>query len=399
MMRGPRALAVSRPPLASGIRPARPFDPDSSRRGAFSLSAPAIYNDYSRPSLSEPPGMLHLLDQSPDQLRSWLTQSGLPGYRAAQVQRWLYEATVDGFDEMTDLSRPLRARLAEEFCIWTAHAAVLHKKSDDGTEKLLLQLADGHRIECVLLRDDKDHRTACISTQVGCAMGCVFCASGLDGVERNLTTGEILEELLRLKRLLPVGERLSHVVVMGMGEPLSNLDSLMPALAMASQPDGLGISARRITISTVGIPKGICRLAEMQCQYHLALSLHAPDDELRNRLVPTNRKIGLEAILGATDEYFAKTGRRVMFEYVLLAGVNDQPQQATALANLLRGRPALVNLIPYNPVEGLPYATPKAAVAARFVETLKRSGLEVAMRWRKGDRIDAACGQLRRSQA
>ncbi len=339
--------------------------------------------------------MLHLLDQTSEQLRDWLAQRNLPAYRAAQIRRWLFAERVEGFEEMTDLARTLRGQLAEEFSIWAAKVAA-QRKSGDGTEKLLLELSDAHRVECVLLRDDKDHRTACISTQVGCAMGCVFCASGLDGVARNLTTGEILEQLLRLQRLLPENERLTHIVVMGMGEPLANLDRLLPALETANRPDGLGISARRITISTVGLVPGIRRLAELDCQYHLAVSLHAPNDELRNRLVPTNRKIGVDRILEAADEYFARTGRRVTFEYVLLADLNDQPEHARQLAALLKGRPALVNLIPFNPVAGLPYRTPKSAATARFAEILERAGLIVAIRHRKGDRIDAACGQLRR---
>lgn len=340
--------------------------------------------------------MLHLLDQTPEQFEAWLAERAIPKYRANQVRRWLFAEAVEGFDQMTDLAKPLRGQLAESFCVWTTRIAA-RQKSDDGTEKLLLELADAQRIECVLLRDDKEHRTVCISTQVGCAMGCAFCASGLEGVARNLTTGEILEEMLRLKQLLPEGERLSHVVVMGMGEPLANLDRLLPALAMATRPDGLGISVRRITISTVGIPKGIKRLADLDCQYHLAVSLHAPDDELRNRLVPANRKIGLAAVLEAADYYFEKTGRRVTFEYVLLADVNDQPEHARQLVALLQGRPALVNLIPYNPVHGLPFRTPKSSATRRFAEILEQGGLSVAVRFRKGDRIDAACGQLRRN--
>ena len=340
--------------------------------------------------------MLHLLEQTPEQLQTWLTERNQPRYRAAQIRRWLFENAVVKFDEMTDLAKSLRGQLAEEFLIWTTRVAV-HRKADDGTEKLLLELADGNRIECVLLRDDKDHRTICLSTQVGCAMGCVFCASGLGGAVRNLTSGEILEEMLQLRRLLPHGERLSHIVVMGMGEPLLNLDRLLPALQIAADSAGLGISARRITISTVGIPKGIRRLAEMNCQYHLAVSLHASSDELRSRIVPTNRKIGIDAILDAADEYFDKTGRRVMFEYVLLGGINDQPEHAAELVSLLKGRPSLVNLIPYNPVDGLPCRTPASTSTARFAEILQRAGLSVAVRWRKGDRIDAACGQLRLS--
>ncbi len=342
--------------------------------------------------------MLHLLDQTPDQLKAWLAAENVRDYRAAQIRRWLFDRPADRFDQMTDLPKPLRNRLGEEFCIWTTRVAA-HRKAGDGAEKLLLELADGERIECVLLRDDKQHRTVCISTQVGCAMGCAFCASGLDGVARNLTAGEIVEQMLQLRRLLSEDERLSHVVVMGMGEPLANLDRLLPALAAAASLDGLGIGARRITISTVGLPEAMRRLADENCQYHLAVSLHAADDELRNRLVPANRKIGIDAILKAADYYFVVTGRRVTFEYVLLAEVNDRPEHARRLAALLEGRPALVNVIPYNPVSGLPYRTPKSAASARFVEILRQNGLNVKVRHRKGARIDGACGQLRRRKS
>lgn len=299
------------------------------------------------------------------------------------------------FQEMSDLPKTLRSRLAEEWHIWTMQV-VARSTSDDGTEKLLLETSDGERIECVLLRDDKGHRTICISSQVGCAMGCVFCASGLDGLVRNLTQGEIVEEMLQLQRLLGPDERLSHVVVMGMGEPLANLSGLLPALETAHQSNGLGVSARRITISTVGLPAGIRRLAQVGVPYHLAISLHAPDDELRNALVPANRKVGIGPILEAADDYFRVTGRRVTFEYVLLAGLNDGQRHAQALAERLRGRAALVNLIPFNPVEGLPYRTPSPEATACFAETLAKAGLAVKVRYRKGDRIDAACGQLRR---
>ena len=340
----------------------------------------------------------HLLEQSTDQFQAWFAEAGGPLYRAAQVRRWLFQRGASGFDEMTDLPKALRSRLADEFHIWTSRV-VECRRSEDQTQKLLLELADGQRIECVLLRDDRRHCTVCISTQVGCAMGCVFCASGLEGVVRNLTTGEILEEILQLRRLLAESERLSHVVVMGMGEPLANLDRLLPALDLASSPAGLGISARRITISTVGLPAAIRRLAAQDCQYHLAVSLHAPDDELRNRLVPTNRKIGIEAILAAADDYFTATGRRVTYEYVLLDALNDHAEHARRLAAILKGRPALVNLIPYNPVAGLPYGTPTPEATARFVAILRQTGLTVQVRYRKGDRIEAACGQLRRSLA
>jgi 23S rRNA (adenine2503-C2)-methyltransferase len=341
--------------------------------------------------------MQHLLDLKPDELAVWLAERGYPKYRAGQIRKWIVESPEAGFEGMSDLPKKLRSELAEAFTLWTMKK-VARQESGDGTEKLLLGLHDGDRIECVLLRDDRGHRTVCISTQVGCAMGCVFCASGLDGVRRNLTSGEILEQVLRLKTLLPDKGRLSHVVVMGMGEPLANLDALLRALQIVTSSDGLGISARRVTISTVGLPSAIRRLADSGVQYHLAVSLHAPNDQLRTEIVPTNRKVGIASILEATDTYFNTTGRRVTFEYVLLADVNDSDQHARQLAVLLRGRPSLVNVIPYNPVSGLPYKTPSPEQTARFVEILESAGLAVKTRYRKGDRIDAACGQLRRSR-
>jgi len=338
--------------------------------------------------------MPHLLDDWPA-LTAWLAAQGAPAYRAGQIRRWVFQKRAAGFDAMTDLPAPLRQGLDEQLPLWTSTIAA-HHQADDGTEKLLLEWPDRQRIECVLLRQGPLRRTICISTQVGCAMGCVFCASGLDGVARNLTTGEIVEQMLRLQRLLEPGERLSHIVVMGMGEPLANLERLLPALAEATRTDGLGIGARRITISTVGLPEAIRRLAGANLQYHLAVSLHAPDDDLRNRLVKVNAHIGMAAILSAADAYFASTGRRLTFEYVLLDGVNDAPDHARRLAELLRDRTALVNLIPYNPVAGLPYGTPSAAVVERFAAILERGGVATRVRRRKGDQINAACGQLRR---
>jgi 23S rRNA (adenine2503-C2)-methyltransferase len=227
-------------------------------------------------------------------------------------------------------------------------------------------------------------------------MGCVFCASGLNGVERNLTVGEIVEQLVLLRNLLAEPARLTHIVVMGMGEPLANLDSLLAALAVAGEKDGLGIGARHITISTVGLPVKIRRLAELGKQYHLAVSLHAPNDPLRSRIVPTNDKTGVAAILDAADDFFAATGRQVTYEYVVLGGLNDGPLEAMELARLLAGRKAHVNLIPWNDVAGLPYRRPADDDLARFVETLRRTGVSVKVRKRKGSEIDAACGQLRR---
>ncbi|MCO6457883.1 MAG: 23S rRNA (adenine(2503)-C(2))-methyltransferase RlmN [Pirellulaceae bacterium] len=339
--------------------------------------------------------MRHLLELADGELEQWLAERKLPAYRAGQVRRWVYQGRAESIEQMTDLPRGVRDELGQAFVLWTGRIA-RHTRAGDGTEKLLLEWEDGHRIESVLLRDGQ-RRSICISTQVGCAMGCVFCASGLDGVARNLRRGEIVEQMLRLQRLLPAEERLSHLVVMGMGEPLANLDGLLPALEAASSAEGLGISVRRITISTVGLPAAMHRLADLAVPYHLAVSLHAPNDELRSELVPVNRAIGLAEILEAADRYFAVSGRRLTFEYVLLEGRNDQPEHARQLVSLLRGRTALLNVIPFNPVAGLPYRTPSAAAVRRFREVLLQGGLNVQFRQRKGDEIDAACGQLRRN--
>jgi 23S rRNA (adenine2503-C2)-methyltransferase len=228
-------------------------------------------------------------------------------------------------------------------------------------------------------------------------MGCVFCASGLDGVERNLSRGEILEQMLKLQRLLEPDDRLSHIVMMGMGEPLANLPRVLEALGVAKDSQyGLGISPRRITISTVGLPPAIDKLAESDSPYQLAISLHAPNDELRNRLVPVNKSIGIESIMQAADRYFQRTGRRLTFEYVLLGGLNDSVACAKELVSLLRGRTAMLNVIPYNPVPGLPYETPTPDAVHLFRKTLIDGGINVMFRQRKGDEIQAACGQLRR---
>jgi 23S rRNA (adenine2503-C2)-methyltransferase len=329
-----------------------------------------------------------------DELLAWLAARGQPPLRARQVRRWVVAGRAESFDQMTDLPRPLRAELAAD---WSPLGTTVarHLRSSDGTQKLLLRLHDGGLIECVLI-PEADRRTACISTQVGCGMGCVFCASGLDGVARNLSAGEILEQLVRLRNLLPPDERLTNVVVMGMGEPLANLDHLLQALAAAGHKDGLNLGARHVTISTVGLPAKMRRLADLGKQYHLAVSLHAPNDDLRNRIVPTNTHTGVEAILAAADDFFEKTGRQVTYEYVLLGGLNDGPVEARQLADLLRGRHAHVNLIPFNDVEGLPYRRPTSEAQQAFVARLRQAGVSVKVRKRKGADIDAACGQLRR---
>lgn len=336
-----------------------------------------------------------LLSLTRDDFLSWLTNRKQPPMRAGQIRRWLIAGRATSFETMTDLPLSLREELARDFLPFSTR---IDRKfvSCDGTQKLLLRLEDDNVIECVLLQE-ADRRTVCISTQVGCAMGCAFCASGIDGVIRSLETHEILEQLLHARNRLPADERLTHIVVMGMGEPMANLDNLLAALAIATSRDGLGMSARHITISTVGLPAKIRRLADLKKQYHLAVSLHAPNDALRNEIVPTNEKTGLEAILSAADYFYETTGRQVTYEYVLLGEINDRPEHAGELARLLRGRQAHINLIPFNDVEGLPYRRINEAALSTFLAVLRGAGLSVKVRKRKGADIDAACGQLRRS--
>lgn len=339
----------------------------------------------------------HILDESDEALLGWLTENKHPKFRLGQIKGWIYERRAESFESMSDLPMALREQLDANYRLWTIGIHE-HQQSEDGTEKLLLDLADDGRVECVLLREE-NRRSICVSSQVGCAMGCVFCASGLDGVDRNLSRGEILEQMLRLQRLLPAEERLSHIVMMGMGEPLANLDSVLQALEVAKSDKGLGISPRRITISTVGIPASIDRLAKHSTPFHLAISLHAPNNGLRDRLVPVNAKTGIDEILAAADRYFEATGRRLTFEYVLLDGINDSEEHARELVTLLRGKISMLNVIPYNPVEGLPYETPSTERIRAFRETLLQGGINVMFRQRKGDGIDAACGQLRRKRS
>jgi 23S rRNA (adenine2503-C2)-methyltransferase len=346
-------------------------------------------------TVKTPPVPRGVLEMSPGELVSWLGSRGQRPLRARQVRRWILQGWADTFEHMTDLPRSLREQLAAEL-VPLATQVERHLRASDGTEKLLLRLPDAKLLECVLMRE-ADRSTVCVSTQVGCGMGCVFCASGIGGVVRNLMVAEILEQVVRCRNLLGDAERLTHVVVMGMGEPLANLEALLEALAVVCSPEGLGISARHVHISTVGLPAKIRRLADLHKQYHLAVSLHAPNDELRNRIVPTNAHTGIAAILDAADYFYRTTRRQVTFEYVLLGGVNDAPAHAAELARLLRGRQAHVNLIPFNDVAGLPYRRPAQRNLTAFVEALRGTGVSVTVRKRKGADIDAACGQLRRA--
>jgi 23S rRNA (adenine2503-C2)-methyltransferase len=335
-----------------------------------------------------------LLQLSAVELSRWLKDRGYQPWYSKAIRRWVLFKRATTFEEMSDLPKKLRVELAEAFTP-LASTAAKSLVAADGTRKLLLKMWDGEDIECVMIPDHA-RRTACVSTQVGCGMGCVFCASGLNGVTRNLAPGEILEQLVLLRNLLPAEERLSHIVVMGMGEPLANLDNLLVALDDATAKDGLGIGARHVTISTVGIPVKIRRLAETGKQYSLAVSLHAPNEALRTKIVPTNDKTGLQPILDAADDYFKRTGRQVTFEYVVLRDINDRPLEADQLATLLKGRGAHINLIPFNEVDGLPYRRPTDERLNRFVEILQENGMFVHVRKRKGSEINAACGQLRR---
>jgi 23S rRNA (adenine2503-C2)-methyltransferase len=346
-----------------------------------------------RKCMSESAQKRLLTDLGRGELAEWCGLRGEASFRADQIRRWIFGKRVADFEQMHDLSKPLRVALTEDFRLF-ASEIVRHQVASDRTEKLLLRLEDGSHIECVLMREP-DRRTVCVSTQVGCAMGCVFCASGLLGLKRNLSVGEILEQVLRLDRLLGPGERITNVVVMGIGEPLANLRALLPAMETLNEKGGLGLGARRITISSVGLPEKIRELSRYGKPFNLAVSLHASNDELRNRLVPVNQRIGIAAILEATDGYFRETGRRVTFEYVLLGGLNDTAEHARELANLLAGRGAHVNLIPMNAISELPYADPSHERTAAFVDILTQAGIAATVRKRKGADIDAACGQLR----
>ena len=336
----------------------------------------------------------HLLDLTTPELAEWCEEHGEGKYRATQIRKWIFGKRVQSFDECHDVPAKLRDALKAEFDLFRADV-IAHKVAKDNTEKLLLSLPDKQLVECVLMRETK-RRTICISTQVGCAMGCVFCASGLEGLKRNLTKGEMLEQVLRLDRLIsdPL-ERITNVVVMGIGEPLANLGNLVPVLETLNEKGGMGLGARRVTVSTVGLPEKIREFAKLDKAFNLAVSLHAPNDELRNKLVPVNDNIGIESILTAADEYFKVSGRRVTYEYVLLSGVNDAPEHAQELGRLLKDRISHVNLIPMNEVEGLDFVEPTSPRTNEFVQILEQYGVPATVRKRKGADIDAACGQLR----
>ncbi len=334
--------------------------------------------------------MLSLTDTT---LVERLEQMGQPKYRAAQILRWLYERGADSFDAMTDLSKDLREKLKRAFVLHES-AILRDQQSTDGTRKLLLRWPDNATTECVLIPDG-ERRTACISTQVGCPVKCVFCASGIGGLERQLTTSQIVEQAMRVRALC--GEhRLSNIVFMGLGEPLHNYDAVIAAARTINANWGLNIGARRITISTVGLPKQIERLAGESLQITLALSLHAPNDELRREIIPWAEGVTIDRLVEAANVYFKRTGREITLEYILLGRLNDQPKHARELAGVAKRMRANINLIRYNPVEGLPYDQPRSDDVQRFQQILRDQSLNTHVRRSRGLDIDGACGQLRR---
>ena len=332
-----------------------------------------------------------------------LVARGQPKYRAQQVLRWLYAKRATSFAAMTDLPAALRADLGEAFTfLRLENLRVLG--SEDTTRKYLFRLPDGALIESVLIPaspalygEASDRRTLCVSTQVGCAYGCKFCASGLDGFSRNLTPGEIAGQILEAERL--PGERVSNLVFMGMGEPLANLANLMRAIDIINSPWGIGIGARHITVSTSGLAPQIRMLAEQPRQIRLAISLHGATDEVRERIMPVNRRYPLAELLEACAHYTSRKKQHLTFEYILIEGVNDEPAHAAELARVARQVHAKVNCIPYNTVEGLQWKRPSEARQDAFMAVLSRARAQATIRREKGHDIAAACGQLRRQQA
>lgn len=336
-----------------------------------------------------------LLSEFEEELRE-LSQ---PLYRAGQITDWLYKKRVDTIEKMTDLPQSLRARLAQKFS-FSKPDIVRTLGARDTTQKFLFRLADGNLIESVLIPaspalygEKSDRRTICISTQIGCAYGCKFCASGLEGFFRNLRANEIIDQIIAMERA--TGEKIDNIVFMGMGEPLANFDNVMRAIRIINAPWGLGIGARHITLSTSGLAPQIRKLADEPLQIRLAVSLHGATDEVRDQIMPINRRYNIEKLLSACDYYVAHKGQRLTFEYILIAGVNDTEEQARLLSLHARRLSAKVNLIPYNAVEGLVWSRPLRNRQEKFLSILRSQGTSATLRREKGNDIDAACGQLR----
>ena len=337
-----------------------------------------------------------LFGHSDESLRAVMTAWEEKPFRAGQILEWAFERGATAYEQMSNLSKTLRTRLASDLPFYQSEITA-RQDSQDGTVKLLLRWPDGATSECVMI-PEPDRRTACISTQVGCPVGCVFCASGIGGLQRQLSAAQIVEQVMRVRSVC--GEhRLSNIVFMGLGEPLANYAATVQALRIINAPWGAGIGARKITVSTVGLPTQIKRLADEKMQITLALSLHAPNDELRKRIIPWAERVSIDALVDACKYYFERTGREVTLEYILLGGLNDSELNARELVTVARRMRSNVNLIQYNPVAGLPYERPADKNAHRFLDVLRDAVVNAHMRRSRGLDIDAACGQLRKRQA
>ena len=334
--------------------------------------------------------MIDLKSMTLEELTAFFKEMGQPAFRAKQVFRWLYRG-VTSFEEMTDLSKGLREQLESRCFITAPKVARKQVSAIDGTIKYLWELADGNCIETVLMRYQHGN-TVCVSSQVGCRMGCAFCASTLAGRVRDLTPAEMVDQVLFTQ--LDSGAHISNIVLMGIGEPLDNFDTVMRFLTLVNHPDGLNIGMRHISLSTCGLTEKIDKLAQLGLQLTLSVSLHAPDDETRSKIMPINRSVGVDKLMETCRRYFKTTGRRISYEYAMIDGVNDSDRQADLLAGLLKGLPGHVNLIPLNDVEESPLKPSRRV--AQFQKRLENQGVTVTVRRRLGSDIDASCGQLRR---
>lgn len=338
--------------------------------------------------------MRSIYDLSLNDLEAYLLENGFKPFHAKQIFRWIYDKRISDFEQMSDISKKLIAKMKEDLCIDQLSVRDM-QESRDGTRKFLFEMHDGCLVESVMMIFDYGY-SACLSSQVGCNMGCSFCASGLLKKQRDLSAGEIVLQALQIQKEMDKnGLRLGNIVVMGTGEPFDNYDNVMKALSIINDPYGLEIGSRHISISTCGVVPGIRRFAKENLQYNLAISLHAPNNELRDSLMPINRAYPLEVLFDALKEYAETNKRRLTFEYLLLKGVNDSPKEVKEIKELLKGLNAYINLIPYNKVSEKDFETSSEENALRFYDMLKKANVAVTLRQKKGDDIDAACGQLR----
>lgn len=327
------------------------------------------------------------------ELENLFVALGEKPFRARQVYHWMHVRHAASFDEMSNISKSLKEKLKECCELTVLRQKLVQRSKIDGTAKYLFELADGNMIESVRMKY-KHGNSVCISSQAGCRMGCRFCASTLEGLARNLTPAEMLDQIYRIQE--DMGERVSHVVVMGTGEPLDNYDNLIKFLELLSDENGLNISQRNITVSTCGIVPNMRKLAREKLQITLAISLHASSQEKREELMPVARKYGLDELIKACEDYFVQTGRRITFEYSLVGGVNDRAQDARQLVRLIQGLNCHINLIPVNPIKERAYVQPDGQAVLNFKQMLEKHGITVTVRREMGRDIDGACGQLRR---